>query len=388
MQLIDIFIILLALSSAYRGYQIGFVRQAFSTVGFIGGLFAGSALSNFVFSHFAISINKSLVSLITILLASFILMAVGEIAGIRLQAKFTNRVAHSIDGVFGSVMSLVTLVITVWLAAALLLLAPAGPLQQAARDSRIISAINRNLPPANRFLSALNKFIDPNGFPQVFTGREPSPEATNQLPPDSAFAGVLAKARPAIVKIEGYGCGGIVEGSGWVAGNGRIVTNAHVVAGVHNPKVLDETGTHNATVVLFDKNNDLAILSTSTATAPLPISYDTLGKGTGVLVAGYPGGGDFSAQTAAIIDHFIALGRDIYGQGTTERTVYSLQAHVVQGNSGGPVINQAGQVVGIVFATSTTYNNVGYALTTAQVKGELQRVASYAQPVATGQCSQ
>ncbi len=390
MHIVDLLIILIVVSSLFRGYQVGFVRQVLSTAGFVAGLFLGSWASNFLFSHIKLAASKSLVSLLIILIVSFGLMTIGEVLGARLQTRYKKHTfAHNIDSIFGSAASVATLVIGLWLAAALLLLAPAGFLQQAAHNSTIITAINHNLPPANRFLSALNKFIDPNDFPQVFTGSEPSPDATNQLPSDSAFSAILAKSRASVVKIEGYGCGGIVDGSGFIAAPDRVVTNAHVVAGVHHPKIVDGQGTHSARVILFDKSNDLAVLNTNDLRAtPLPISTASQDRGTGILVAGYPGGGGFNAQTGVILDRFIALGRDIYNQGTTRREVYSLQAHIVQGNSGGPVINQAGEVIGIVFATSTSYNNVGYALTTAQVSAELSQLTNDSRTVSTGQCSE
>ena len=269
-------------------------------------------------------------------------------------------------------MSLATLVVALWLAAGLLLLAPTGPIQQVAQESRIITAINKHMPPVNRFLSSLNKLIDPNAFPQVFSGKEPLPGSSATLPPDSAFAKILSQSKASVVKIEGLGCGGIVDGSGFVAAKGRVVTNAHVVAGVKNPKVIDGDGTHNARVVYFDTKNDIAFLvADDIRVPPLGISTNALTAGSGVLVEGYPEGGAFAAQTAVILDRFTAIGRDIYGQSITKRDIYSVQAHIVQGNSGGPVINERGEVVGIVFATSTSYNNVGYALTTAQVGDQL-----------------
>jgi S1-C subfamily serine protease len=388
MHIIDLLIIVFAISSIFRGYQIGFIRQAFSTIGFVAGLFIGSALGTVLASLTRDSATASIVSIGTLLVVSFGLMTLGEIVGVRVKVRWQARAIHQVDGVLGVGMSLATLVIALWLAAGLLLLAPSGPVQQIAQDSRIITTINKHMPPVNRFLSALNNLIDPNAFPQVFTGKEPLPNSNATLPPDSAFAVVLAESKPAVVKIEGLGCGGIVNGSGFVAAKNRVVTNAHVVAGVRSPKVVDENGVHNAQVVYFDTKNDLAFLATEGVTAtPLPISTTALSGGAGTLVAGYPAGGVFDAQTAAVLDRFTAIGRDIYGQSITKRDIYSIQARVVQGNSGGPVINSEGEVVGIVFATSTSYNNVGYALTTNQVAGELARIKDYRQATPTGQCS-
>ena len=103
---------------------------------------------------------------------------------------------------------------------------------------------------------------------------------------------------------------------------------------------------------------------------------------------GYPGGGPFLADPASIIDEFTAVGRNIYNQGNTQRDVYEIKANVIPGNSGGPLINTNGSVIGIVFAQSTVYNQVGYALTTKMPLQELQRAEVNQQVTSTGPCAE
>jgi len=180
-----------------------------------------------------------------------------------------------------------------------------------------------------------------------------------------------------------------VEGSGFVIANDKIATNAHVIAGVAHPKVIDDNGIHATQVVWFDPDVDLAVLRVSDlAGKPLPVVAAEQPDGTAGVVLGYPGGGDFNAQPAAIISHFDAYGRDIYGQGTTVRDIYSVQAKIIPGNSGGPLVGTDGRVLGIVFATSTTYNNVGYALTGHQVADELAQAERSTTTYDTGSCSE
>lgn len=389
MNIIDIFIILLAISSLVRGYRIGLVRQAGSTIGFVGGLFAGSYLANLVIGHVSGSVNKSLVSLLIVLSFSFLLMTVGELYGVRAKQKLTDHPADRFDGGLGSVMAIGTLLFAVWLIAAIVVVSPANGLGQSIRGSRIIAALDRELPPATKVLSTLNKLIDPNGFPRVFSGLEPSPTATGKLPSLGSLDSAVQATRASVVKVEGTGCGGIVEGSGFVVASDKVVTNAHVVAGVASPKVLDSNGVHNTRVVWFDANLDLAVLEVhGLAGKPLVINTAEQATGTPGVVLGYPGGGNLTAQPASVMDRFTALGRNIYDQGTTSREVYSLQAKVIPGNSGGPLVGADGRVLGIVFATSTTYNNVGYALTGHQVAGELVQAERSATTHSTGSCSQ
>jgi S1-C subfamily serine protease len=389
MSLVDVLIVLLAFGAVVRGYHIGFIRQAGSTLGFIVGLFAGSWLSNQLIVHLDTPLDKSLVSLLVVLTVSFGLMSLGELGSIWLKRRLLHPLFNRLDGSFGSAMGALTTLVAVWLVGSILLLAPAGGWQQAMKSSRILAVLSEHLPPATKVLSNLNRLIDPNGFPEVFTGLEPSPKTYVPPPSLASFASVIANAQPSVVKVEGTGCGGIVEGSGFVAADGRVVTNAHVVAGVASPKVIDKNGIHNTTVTWFDPDIDLALLRVSQlAGKPLPIDTTNEAAGTGGVVLGYPGGGSFTAQSASVLDRFIAVGRNIYGQDRTVREVYSLQAVIRAGNSGGPLVGQDGKVHGIVFATSTQYNDVGYALTGQQTAGELSRAEHLTTPVGTGSCSE
>lgn len=389
MNAVDLLIILLTISAVVRGYHIGLVRQAGSTIGFIVGLFIGSWISSFLVGHESASVAKSLISLVIVLSGGFICMTLGELAGIRLKIKLTRfHPLDAFDGGLGSVMAIATVLFAVWLGASILVLGPSNGFQQSLKSSRIISGLNENLPPATKFLSSLNTLIDPNGFPEVFKGLEPNPNTTN-VPSLGSLNPVVQAAQASIVKVEGTGCGGIVEGSGFVVQSDEIVTNAHVVAGVVSPKVLDGNGIHNTRVIWFDPDVDLAVLQVrNLAGKPLRINATEQPTNTPGVVLGYPGGGNFNAQAAAIIDNFLAYGRNIYGQGSTTRDVYSVRAHVIPGNSGGPIVGTDGRVLGIVFATSTTYNNVGYALTGHQVVGELTTAEQSTTTRSTGSCSE
>jgi len=390
MNLVDVFIILFAIGSLARGYRIGFSRQLGSTVGFVIGLFIGSWISSLIVSHESSSVSKSLTSLLLVLLGGFIFMTIGEIFGIRMKEKLMRL--HSLDVVdegFGSVMAVITTLFAIWLGASILVLGPPSGFQQQLKSSRILSSLNAHLPPATRLLSSLNKLIDPNGFPQVFSGLEPNPTGTANVPSIGSLTPIVQAAQASIVKVEGTGCGGIVEGSGFVVQSNEIVTNAHVVAGVLNPKVIDGNGIHNTRVTWFDPDLDLAVLQVSDlAGKPLKVESAEQPANTPGVVLGYPGGGDFNAQPAAIIDSFSAYGRNIYDQGSTVRDVYSVRARIIPGNSGGPLVGTDGKVLGIVFATSTTYNNVGYALTGHQVAGELATAELSNTTHDTGSCSE
>ena len=119
----------------------------------------------------------------------------------------------------------------------------------------------------------------------------------------------------------------------------------------------------------------------------LVLHRGSLDRGSKGAVLGYPGGGPFDAGGAAIRREMSAEGRDVYGRSTVTRDVYELQANVRPGNSGGPFVLSSGEVAGIVFAASTTEQDVGYALTADQVAPDIHEGVGRTAPVSTQGCA-
>jgi S1-C subfamily serine protease len=193
--------------------------------------------------------------------------------------------------------------------------------------------------------------------------------------------------------VAGSGCGVIQEGSGFVAAPGIVVTNAHVVAGIESVFVIDSTGRHPTKTLLFDPRLDIAVLRVpGLAAPPARIDPAVVGRGTTAVVLGYPGGGAFTDRKAGVAAAFQAVGLDIYGTSQTTREIYELDAIVLPGNSGGPLVasgNKAvpdGTVIGVVFARSTTNPQVGYALAMSAVNADITRAETRTTTVGTGGC--
>lgn len=390
--LVDVIIILLLISSFVRGREIGFTRQVCSTIGFFGGLIIGAVLVEpYLIGLAHTTLSRTILTLLATLGTGAIFLSVGEYIGILIKARVQTKLhlANTIDGYTGAIAAALTVLIFVWLIVPMLLGLPIKNLKQAINESHIVAVLNKNLPPAPNIIADLGHIIDPNGFPQVFTGLEPTPPENISRPPLGDLKPAVNATKASVVKVEGRGCGGVVEGSGWVAGNGLVATNAHVVAGVAHPVVVDANGQHATTVVLFDPNLDFAVLRVDNLAGKiLPTNTRVAKPSTPGAVLGYPGGGSFDAQPAAIMDEFTAMGRNIYGQGNTERDVYEVKAKIIPGNSGGPIINKSGQVIGVVFAESTTYHNVGYALTMERVVQEINQAQNRYDAVSTGSCAE
>jgi S1-C subfamily serine protease len=387
--LVDALIIVFAISALFRGRDIGFLRQAGSTVGFFGGLFIGAWLEPHTVNLAHSQTGRGMVTILTTLGCALLLLVLGEYAGLKLKQHVKIKWLNNFDNALGALLSVASLFLVAWLTASVVAALPFPSLQSELHNSRIISAMNKQLPGAPTLIADLGHLIDPNGFPQVFIGSEPIPKSNVVMPSGSALQAAVDRDQASVVKVEGQGCGGVVEGSGFVVSSNEIATNAHVVAGITQPYVQDSNGTHKGTVVWFDPDLDLAILRVSgLAGQKLPIDTDKIASGTAAAVLGYPGGGPFTAATAAVLDEFTATGRNIYGSGNTNRDVYEIQATVIPGNSGGPLVGRDGSVIGVVFAQSTTYQHVGYALTTKQVSTAINQSLNRTQAVSTGQCAE
>ncbi|MDB5184798.1 MAG: serine protease [Candidatus Saccharibacteria bacterium] len=386
---VDILIILFLISSFFRGQEIGFVRQAFSSVGFIGGLLLGSRLQHYLLGWTTTALSQSVLTLIITLGTAMVFLIVGEYIGILIKRKVLLKKINAFDNGFGGALGVITLLATIWLGASIITSLPYSDLRQSVDDSKIVSLLNKRLPSAPRIIADISKLVNPNGFPDVFIGGEPNSKQDVPLPDLGALQTAVTNDRPSVVKLEGQGCGGVVDGSGFVIGSGLVATNAHVIAGIHKPYVVDSNGTHGATPLLFDPKLDFAILRVpNLAGGPLQLNTADVVPGTAGATLGYPGGGGFDAEPSVVMEQFNARGRDIYGKSVSTRSVYEVRAKIIPGNSGGPIIDADGKVMGVVFAQSTTYDQVGYALTAAQVASKIAVVKQNSQPVSTGSCTE
>lgn len=388
---VDLLIVISIGFAVFRGFKIGFIRQLCSTVGFFAGLFIGAWLQPHITSLAHSADARAALTMATILGFGLILMSAGEYLGIYLKHHLHLKLkrVNIADNGFGSVLSIITVILGVWLIASILNNYSFAGVQTAVRDSRIVALLNRTLPPAPEATARIGRLIDPNGFPDVFIGNEPIPRGDVDLPALGDLSSAVNATKDSVVRIRSQGCGGIVSGSGFVAGNNLVATNAHVVAGIQQPYIQDVNGSHQAKTVWFDPALDLAILRTSKlAGKRLAFVSAPVASGTPAAVLGYPNGGDFSAKPAVVLDVILAKGRDIYGTGHTLRTIYEIRADIVHGNSGGPLVDKDGSVVGVIFAESTNYNQVGYALTSSKVAEAVSQANSKTAAISTGRCAE
>ena len=388
MNTIDLVIVFLAMTAVLQGLELGFFRQLGSLAGFWAGFIVGLFLAPSLVSGIADPAIKATVALLIILFSAFLFGSLGKRFGDWLATW--GQIFHIgwLDAVLGAVVRTGTTLIVFWLVAVLFFAAPSPALRHDLQQSRILQGLNASLPPVPLLVTRMRGAISATGFPQVFSGLEPLPAASVEVPLQADLAQAVAADEAGVVKIEGVACDQITAGSGFVAAPDVVVTNAHVVASVDYPSIEDSSGKwHTATTVYFDPLIDVAVLRSSGLPTVLPLASGDAVRGTAGTVMGYPEAGPFQAVPAGVRQRVEATGNDIYERGTVTREIYELQARVEPGNSGGPLVSLNGQVLGLVFARSATDNQTGYALALSQILPGIHQGESATAAVTTGVCT-
>ncbi len=228
-----------------------------------------------------------------------------------------------------------------------------------------------------------------------------------RLSENSAVISAVQKVSPAVVTIQvrsGLGSGG--TGSGFIFdSNGWILTNRHVVEGAQQIQVvLADTRTFTGTVYGIDTLTDLAIVkinATGLPTAPIGASAG-LEQGQLAIAIGNPLGTFQNTVTTGVVS---GLGRQItagdVSQTSSEQLNNLIQtdAAINPGNSGGPLVNSAGQVIGVNTAVNQSAQGIGFAIPIDAAKGIMDEalagkplarpwIGVYYQPVTRGLAQQ
>jgi S1-C subfamily serine protease len=389
-QWLDLAVLAVAFVAAVSGWRSGALGSLLSFVGVILGAVAGVLLAPHVVSHVDGPRSKLFVTLFLILG----LVVIGEIAGVVLgravRGAIRNRAMRTADSVVGVALQLVAVLIAAWLLATPLTSSDQPDLAAAVRGSRVLAEVNDVAPSwLQRVPARLSSLLDTSGLPDVLQpfGRTP---IANVDVPDAALATdqVVAATRPSVLKIRGVApsCQKVLEGSGFVVAPNRVMSNAHVVAGSETVTVEVDGQSYDASVVSYDPNADISILDVpNLPSAPLEFHMAEAESGTDSVVLGYPGGGDFTATPARIREIIQLNGPDIYHTTTVTREVYTIRGTVRQGNSGGPLIDREGRVLGVVFGAAVDDVDTGFVLTANEVAKQMAKVGS-SERVATGTC--
>ncbi|CAN5616153.1 acid resistance serine protease MarP [soil metagenome] len=390
MNVVDLALLLALVLAASRGFRRGAVSQVAAFGGAVIGLFAGAGLAPRLASSFVTQPGPtlSLLTLGLLLLAVVVGQGAGMVIGLRLRSVVYGTGAAVVDRTAGIAVGMAGLLLTVWLLGSVLAQGPTRAVARQIRDSQIVRAVTQTMPPPPDVIGRVGGYLDQQGFPQVFSALGGSTAAPVDQPSQAAVAAAQAAGARSAVQVVGLGCGGVSSGSGFVTQTGFVVTNAHVVAGSEQLRVRSRGGELPATAVHVDSDIDLAVLAVAGLDAPaIGWVSEPAARGTEGATLGYPGGRrELVVEPAAVRGSGQAMGRDIYGRGLVARDVLTLRAAVQRGDSGGPFVTRDGRVGGVVFAAAAAEPGTGYALTAAQVRGDVADAIARNQPDSTGAC--
>lgn len=194
-------------------------------------------------------------------------------------------------------------------------------------------------------------FLHGGAGASVLGGGPAEAPALAQRKPES-LAGVAERVLPSVVTVRVASLGGISEGSGFiVSADGHVITNDHVVAGGSGKAtvVFDDGSSTPATVVGQDPESDIAVIKVS-RTGLKPVEFgdsDALAVGDPVLAIGSPLSlaNTVTAGIVSALDRTMQAGEP--GGPVRYYAAIQTDAAVNHGNSGGPLVDGAGRVVGV-----------------------------------------
>jgi S1-C subfamily serine protease len=386
---LDLVVLAVAAGAGWVGYRMGFVRRAVSWVGLAIGLLVGIAVVPDVADALRGSPPRTrlLASLAFVIVVAAVAQAVGAAIGGLLSARLGRAHGGLREGdrVAGAALGVAGVLVLMWLLIPALANSP-GWTARAVRDSAVARLIDRVAPAPPSESETLGRLVGDQTFPEVFDTLS-SPDAGTP-PSDGIPTEAAARVSRSTLLVEGQACDRIQEGTAFVVAPNLVVTNAHVVAGEHDTRVVTSDGRRlGTTVVAFDPNRDVAVLRVpGLGLAPLERGEGQVDE-RGALF-GHPGGGALRQAPVRIAEQIVARGTDISRSNPTEREVFVLAAVTAPGDSGGPIVDADGRVIGVMFAYDISRQSTAYALTRSELDAVLDPVlaGNPTASVSTGEC--
>lgn len=385
--LLDVILVVVLLGFLLAGLRKG----VWATLGGVFGFLVGATAAFFAVPLVASWVPDPLWRVIAVLAAVIVLVTaghgLGSAAGAEIQRMFNSRAVRGISSLVGGLVNVVVAVFVIALLSFSISAMGFPAVNQAMKQSTVLSTIDSAVPDqAESWFAQVRSAVLDSDIPEI---AQLVPEPA-ELPEDQDLndAGVASAASVGRITGVAEQCGQSQSGSGFAVSPTRVATNAHVIAGVAEPAVeMPDGEVLTGRAVYFDPASDLALIAVDGLdVAPLEISQG-LEVGDSGYVMGYPAGGPFSAGSAVVQARDVSQVNNIYGSSPSTLEIFQLSADVRQGNSGGPLIDQSGDVAGVVFARAVEGSNVGFAITADQAGPVLTDPDRYSETVSTGQCT-
>jgi len=186
---------------------------------------------------------------------------------------------------------------------------------------------------------------------------------------------IVAKTESSVALIKGR----VSSGTGFVVADGMIATNKHVISSelikdleIHFPSASKNKGPYKAELLYKDPKLDLAMLYVDSPHEPLKIAQEhEFKRGQEVIVIGSPGFTNDIILENAISRGVVSTQVQIGG-----RAFYQLGISINSGNSGGPVLDKQGQVLGVVTLKAALQEGLGFCIPPQDLLGCIDRKQS------------
>jgi S1-C subfamily serine protease len=378
---LDLFIVLFVVFLVWRGSRTGFLAGALSLVGVVLGAALGSRVVPALLEGDGDLIFGSVITLASIVAFAVLGDILARAASGFLQEKIEGATSEALDRAGGALLGVALSLTLVWVAATFALGTPLlSSLHPTMQESTVLGALNQAMP--STLLTQAVSRLDP-----IPSFRGPKADVADPNQEIAGDAEVLA-ATSRVVRVTGVACGYGIEGSGWVAAPDLVVTNAHVVAGETSTQIQSEGNglPLPARVMAFDEKNDIAVLRVDNLRlAPLRLTEPRASEPVALL--GFPENGPFDIRAGRVGETTRVISNDAYNRGPVERTVTSFKGFVRPGNSGGPAVNEDGEVVATVFASRADSDDAGYGIPSSLVRQLVDLAQERRNPVSTKECA-
>lgn len=389
--IIDVVLAIAVMLALWIGWRQGAISSALSAVGIISGLIISLGILPFILKMTTSVLARFFLALFLTIMLAGSGNAIGALLGHGIRDRMKNQEEQAIDSALGSAFRLVAILAVSWLISIPVASGLGGKVATGIGDSQILRGVDKLMPDRAKTLpTQVSALLDQSGLPPLISPFESAHEG-DVAPPDEEIhnQALVDKLRPSIIHVmaSSQQCHRRLLGSGFVIADDFVVTNAHVVAGTDTVRLDTVLGLKSAQVVAYDPQRDIAVLhAPGLNIKPLEWASENPHSGDSAMVMGFPGSGPFDASPARIAQHIKISGTDIYARGRYERDVYSVRGSIREGNSGGPLLNDDGDVLGVVFGASRDQSDIGFALSEQEVRPMVENAVSKAQPVETQQC--
>jgi len=364
----DVVILLVAVGVGWLGWCDGFVRALWALGGVLLGTAVGLVVVPFVFQSLQLSWWLAILSLGALVGCAF----AGRHVAVLLERRARARVGWTpvpwVDRGGGAVFGVLTGLGFSWLVGMALAGSVLPHLGPAANGSVVLRALDGRMPLSHLLAARFEQLGGDTDFPRyvdVLSVEQivdvPAP------PPDVVDEPGVVRASKSTWRILTHDTGiSGSEGTGFLIAPERLMTAAHVISRADSITVTTKGGKLPATIAVCDPVHDVAVLDVPGLTGGALV-FAKAKSGDPAAIVGFPENGPLTFTPARVREQLDWQSADIYGDGRYDHDAYTVRAEVHTGNSGGPMVDPDGRVLGVVVAFSRADSDTAYVLTQDQV---------------------